>query len=100
MLKGEIDILSGIALKKCKMKQIISGRAVRDNMYTISTFGSMIKDGLIREGKFGEYQLTMKGMQALLKIPKVAEILGDNLHSKLLHQYLESVRIKKQMSGT
>lgn len=99
MLKGEIDILSGIALKKCKMKQIFSGRAVRDNMYTISTFGSMISNGLIREGKFGEYQLTLKGMQALLKSPKIAETLGDTLHSKLLHQYLESVRKKKQLSG-
>lgn len=98
MLKGEIDILSDIALKKCKMKQIISGRAVRNNMYAISTFNSMIKNGFVQKGKFGEYKLTLKGIQALLKFPKIAEILGKNLRSKLLHQYLESTRSKKQLS--
>lgn len=96
MLKGEIDILIDIALKKRKMKQIISGRAVRNNMYAISTFNSMVKNGFVKEGKFGEYKLTLKGIQALLKFPKIAEILGKTLRGKLLDQYLESVRGKKQ----
>ena len=95
MLKGEIDILSDIALKKCKMKQIISGRAVRDNMYTIATFNSMVKSGFVQKGKFGECKLTPKGIQALLKFPNIAEILDKNLRNKLLDQYLESVRSQK-----
>ena len=99
MLKGEIDILSDIALKKCKTKQIISGRAVRNNMYAKSTFDSMVKNGFIQQGKWDEYKLTLKGIQALLKFPKIDEILGKTLRSKLLHQYLENVRSKKQLSG-
>jgi len=100
MLKGEIDILSSIALGKCRMKQIISGRNIRDNMYTISTFTSMVKDGLIQESKYGEYTLTSKGIQALLKISKKTDILSKESQSKLLHQYSENTRNNKQLSGS
>jgi predicted transcriptional regulator len=99
MLKGEIDILKSVALGKCRMKQIISGRNIRDNMYAISTFDSMIKDGLIQESKYGEYTITPKGLQALLKISKKTDILSKESRSKLLHQYSESTRNNKQLSG-
>ena len=100
MLKGEIDILSSVALRKCTMKQIISGRIARDNMYIIPTFDSMVKDGLIQEGKLGIYNLTLKGIQALLKISKKTDILSKESRSKLLHQYSESKRNNKQLSGS
>ena len=100
MLKGEIDILSSVALKKCKMKQIFSGRNIRDTTYTLSTIDSMIKDGLIQEGKFGVYELTLKGIQALLKYSRNTDILDKKTRSKLQSQYLKSTRNKKQLSGS
>jgi predicted transcriptional regulator len=99
MLKGEIDILRSVAMGKCRMKQIINGRNIRDNMYAISTFNSMVKDGFIQESKYGEYTLTPKGIQALLKISKKTNILSKESRSKLLHQYSESTRNNKQLSG-
>jgi predicted transcriptional regulator len=100
MLKGEIDILSSVALRKCKMKQIFSGRNIRDTTYTLSTIDSMIKDGLIQEGKFGIYELTLSGIQALLKYSKNTDILDKKTRSKLQSQYLKSTRNKKQLSGS
>ena len=100
MLKGEIDILSSVALRKCKMKQIFSGRNIRDTMYTLSTIDSMIKDGLIQEGKFGVYELTLKGIQALLKYSKNTDVLDKKTRSKLSSQYLKSTRNKKKLSGS
>ena len=100
MLKGEIDILSSVALRKCKMKQIFSGRNIRDTMNTLSTIDSMIKGGLIQEGKFGIYELTLKGMQILLKYSKNTDVLDKKTRSKLQSQYLKSTRNNKQSSGS
>ena len=100
MLKGEIDILSSVALRKCKMKQIFSGRNIRDTMYTLSTIDSMMKDGLIQEGKFGIYELTLKGIQVLLKFSKNTDVLDKKTRSKLQSQYLKSTRNNKQSSGS
>jgi predicted transcriptional regulator len=100
MLKGEIDILSSVALRKCKMKQIYSGRNIRDTMYTLSTIDSMMKDGLIQEGKFGVYELTLEGIQALLKYSKNTDILDKKTRKKLSSQYLKSTRNKKQLSSS
>jgi predicted transcriptional regulator len=100
MLKGEIDILSSVALRKCKMKQIFSGRNIRDTMYTLSTIDSMIKDRLIQEGKFGVYELTLKGIQALLKYSKNTDMLDKKTRRKLSSQYLKSTRNKKQLSDS
>ena len=100
MLKGEIDILSSVALRKCKMKQIFSGRNIRDTTYTLSTIDSMIKGGLIQEGKFGIYELTLEGIQVLLKYSKNTDMLDEKTRSKLHSQYLKSMRNKKQLSGS
>ena len=100
MLKGEIDILSSVALRKCKMKQIFSGRNIRDTMYTLSTIDSMIKNGLIQEGKFGIYELTPEGIQALLKYSKNTDVLDKKTRSKLSRQYSKSTKNKKQASGS
>ena len=87
MLKGEIDILSSIALNKCKMKQIVNSRILRDNVYVIATFDSMVKNGLIRENKSREYHLTSKGIRALLEFGSDHEISSKVLRGKLLHQF-------------
>ena len=100
MLKGEIDILSSVALRKCKMKQIFSGRNIRDTTYTLSTIDSMMKNGLIQEGKFGVYELTLEGIQALLKYSKNTDILDKKTRSRLLSQYSKSKRNQKQLSDS
>jgi predicted transcriptional regulator len=87
MLKGEIGILSSIALNKCKMKQIVNSRIVRDNVYVTATFDSMVKDGFIRESKSREYRLTLKGIRALLEFGNDHEISSRVLRGKLLHQF-------------
>lgn len=87
MLKGEIDILSSIALNKCTMKQIVNSRIVRDNVYIIATFDSMVKKGFIRERKSKEYHLTLKGIRALLEFGKDREISSKVLRRKLLHHF-------------
>jgi predicted transcriptional regulator len=86
MLKGEIEILSSIALNKCKMRHIINSRIARDNMYVITAFDSMIKDGFIHENKANEYRLTLKSIRALLQFSNNRELSRKILHSKSIYQ--------------
>ena len=86
MLKGEIEILSSIAVNKCKMKHIINSRIARDNMYVLTVFDSMVKSGFIRKSKAGEYHLTLKGFRALLQFGNKREISRKILHGKLIYQ--------------
>lgn len=86
MLKGEIEILSSIALNKCKMKHIINSRIARDNMYVITAFDSMVKRGFIQKSKSGEYHLTLKGIRALLQFGNKREISRKILRGKLIYQ--------------
>lgn len=86
MLKGEIEILSSIALNRCKMKQLINGRIIRDNLYVTATVDSMVKEGFIRENKSREYCLTLKGMLVLLEFGNNHEIFRKISLSKLLYQ--------------
>ena len=89
MLKGEIEILTNIALNKCKMRQIIEGRIARDNLYIMVTVESMVKNGFIQESKSKEYHLTLKGVRALLEFGNNREISRKILHSQLFSQYSE-----------
>ena len=86
MLKGEIEILSSIALNKCTMKHIINGRIARDNMYVITAFDSMVKDGFIHENKASEYRLTPKGIRALLQHGNNREVSRKILLSRSVYQ--------------
>ena len=96
MLKGEIDILSSIALNKCRMKQIVNSRIVRDNVYIKATFDSMVKDGLIRESKSREYHLTLKGIRALLKFGNNHGISSKVIRGKLLHQFQVDTYVQQE----
>jgi len=87
MLKGEIEILSNIALNRCKMKQIINGRIARNNMYVIATFDSLVKNGFIHESKLREYHLTPKGFRALLEFGNNREILKRILRHELFRHF-------------
>jgi len=86
MLKGEIEILSSIAVNKCRMKHIINSRIARDNMYVIAAFDSMVKGGFIQKSKVGEYHLTLKGFRALLQFGNKREISRKILRGKLIYQ--------------
>lgn len=90
MLKGELEILASIALNKCKMKQIINSRIVRNNPYVVATVDSMVKHGFIQSSNLGEYRLTLKGVQALLEFGNTREITSKILHSELFRQYLDT----------
>jgi predicted transcriptional regulator len=89
MLKGKIEILSSIALNKCKMEQLIGGRITRDNLYIASTVNSLIEHGFIQNNNPGEYRLTLEGIRALLKFGNDREISRKVLRSELFHQYLD-----------
>jgi hypothetical protein len=69
-------------------------------MYTLSTIDSMVKNGLIQEGKFGIYELTLEGIQVLLKYSRNNDVLDKKTRSKLLKQYSKSTRDIKQASGS
>ena len=87
MLKGEIEILRSIALNKCKAKQIINSKIVRDNVYVIATFDSMVKDGFIQESRPREYRLTLKGVRTLLEFNDNGKILKKILPRQLFSEY-------------
>lgn len=97
MLKGEIEILSSIALNKGKMKQIINDRIARDNIYIMATVDSLVKQGFIQKSKFREYQLTPKGIRVLMEFGNNRDILRRILQSKLLSEYSDkaSEAVKK-----
>jgi len=63
------------------------GRIIRDNVYAMATFDSMVKNGLIQESKTKEYRLTLKGIRALLEFGNNREISRKILRSELFSQY-------------
>ena len=89
ILKGEIEILRSIALNKCKTKQIINSKIVRDNVYVIATFDSMVKNGLIQESRPREYRLTLKGVRTLLELGGRSKILKNILPGEILGEYTD-----------
>jgi predicted transcriptional regulator len=89
MLKGEIEILSSIALSRGKIKQIINSRIIRDNVYIMATVDSLVKRGFIQKIKSREYRLTPKGIRALMEFGNNRETLKRILQSQLLRHYTD-----------
>jgi len=67
MLKGEVEILSAVALKKYNRKQISNSHIARSNQYIISTIDSLLREGYIINTQSNGYQLTLKGFETLLE---------------------------------
>ena len=67
MLKSEIEILTAVALNKCSLKQITSRSIATNSSYIIPTVNSLVHSGYIIKKEPKGYQLTEKGVQALLE---------------------------------
>ncbi len=91
ILKGELEILASIALKKRTAKQITNYRIARYSSYINATLDSMIRRGYIRRNGLKEYQLTELGNRILLEYYPDLNTLNKMAHLKLLQEQADKV---------
>lgn len=91
ILKGELEILAAIALKKRTAKQITNSRIARYSPYINATLDSLVGRGYIIRNGLREYQLTKLGNRVFLEYYPDLEALGKLACEKLLHEQADKV---------
>ncbi|NHJ85995.1 MAG: hypothetical protein FK734_11070 [Asgard group archaeon] len=103
MLKGELEILSAIALNKHTRKQISNSHIARNNQFIISTIDSLLRDGYIIKIHPIGYQLTLKGFETLVELLPNNSINNYSMVYRLLHDRIirtnEAVKLIETLSS-
>ena len=100
MLKGEIEILTTIALNRCTFKQIAGIRLARSSTYIISTIESLVRRGYIIKNESKGYQLTEKGAKTTLQYSNEYRALRELAMARLQSEYSARTKVAINMIET
>ena len=100
MTKGEIEILTAVALKKRTYKQIASSRIARSSKYILPIIDSLVQFGYLSKSKLNGYQLTAKGILALLEFLPDDTVTNNPTLYRLSHKYLTRAKEAEKMIET
>ena len=94
MLKSEIEILTAVALNKCSLKQLTCRGIATNSSFIIPTVNSLLHSGYITKKEPKGYQLTEKGIQALLEfLPDDTSFASYKIaRYRVMHNHLAKTR--------